>query len=121
MGMAIAFLCAGAHSVLVCSFSVTDEGTCVFMQLFYQFLVDGFSSSCALQKSAQCMRYMRKFCGYNHWAGFQLIGRDISIYQSNNHDSTLDIKLLGKESIFPRETIEDLKHGFQNNTGDHEQ
>ena len=113
MGMAGAFLCAGAHSVLVSSFSVADESTCVFMELFYQFLMDSFSSSHALQKSTQCMRCIRKFSGFNHWAGFQLIGQDISICQETHHNPVLN-KLLGKTSIFPSEAVENIKHGLQN-------
>ena len=113
MGMAGAFLCAGAHSVLVSSFSVADESTCVFMELFYQFLVDGFFSSRALQKSTQCMRCMHKFSGFNHWAGFQLIGEDISICQEAHQNPVLN-KMLGKTSIFPSEAVENIKHGLQN-------
>ena len=113
MGMAGAFLCAGAHSVLVSSFSVADESTCVFMELFYHFLMDGFSSSHALQKSTQCMRCIRKFSGFNHWAGFQLIGQDISICQETRYNPVLN-KLLGKTSIFPSEAVENIKHGLQN-------
>ena len=111
--MAGAFLCAGAHSVLVSSFSVADESTCVFMELFYQFLMDGFSTSYALQKSTQCMRCIHKFSGFNHWAGFQVIGQDISIYQEAHHNPVLN-ELLGKTSTFPSEAVEDIKHGLHN-------
>ena len=117
MGMAGAFLRAGAHSVLVSSFSVADESICVFMELFYRFLMDGFFNSQALQRTTQCMRCMRRFCGYNHWAGFQLIGKDISILQKTDHlYPMLSIKQLGKTSLFPREAVEDIKHALQNNT-----
>ena len=115
MGMAGAFLSAGAHSVLVSSFSVADESICVFMELFYQFLMDGFSNSHALQKSTQCMRCMRRFSGYNHWAGFQIIGKDISICRKTDHNPMLSIKQLGETSVFPREAVEDIKHSLQNN------
>ena len=115
MGMAGAFLRAGAHSVLVSSFSVADESICVFMELFYQFLMDGLSNSRALQRTMQCMRCMRRFCGYNHWAGFQLIGKDISIFQKTDHYPMLSIKQLGETSVFPREAVEDIKHALQNN------
>ena len=115
MGMAGAFLCAGAQSVLVSSFSVADESTCIFMELFYRFLMDGFSSSQALQKSTQCMRCISKFSGFSHWAGFQIIGKDISINQKTEHDSTLDVMLLGKMSIIPREYVEEMRHALQSN------
>ena len=113
MGMAGAFLCAGAHSVVVSSSSIADESTCVFMELFYRFLMDGFSTSHALQKSTQCMRCIRKFSGFNHWAGFQLIGQDISIYQETQHNPVLN-KLLGKPSTFPNEAVQDIKCGLLN-------
>ena len=115
MGMAGAFLHAGAHSVLVSSFSVADESICVFMELFYRFLMDGFSNTHALQRSTQCMRCMSRFSGYNHWAGFQIIGKDISIFQKTDHNPMLSIKELGETSMFPREAVENIKHALQNN------
>ena len=117
MGIAGAFISAGAQCVLVSSFNVADESTVVFMELFYQFLVDGFSATHALQKSTQSMRCMRKFCGYNHWAGFQIIGNDISISQKTSHDPVmLGTNQLSKTSIFSREAVEDIKHSLQNNS-----
>ena len=115
MGMAGAFLRAGAHSVLVSSFSVADESICVFMELFYRFLMDGFSNTHALQRSTQCMRCMSRFSGYNHWAGFQIIGKDISIFQKTDHNPMLSTKELGETSMFPREAVENIKHALQNN------
>ena len=112
MGMAGAFLCAGAHSILVSSSSIADESTCVFMELFYRFLMDGFSISHALQKSTQCMRCIRKFSGFNHCAGFQLIGQDISICQETCHNPVLN-KILGEPSTFPSKAVEDIKYGLQ--------
>ena len=117
MGMAGAFLCAGAQCVFVSSFSIADESTMVFMELFYQFLVDRFSVSHALQKLTQSMRCMRKFCGYNHWAGYQIIGKDISISQKTNHNLVmLNTNQFSKTSVFPREAVEGIKHSLQNNS-----
>ena len=113
MGMAGAFLCAGAHSVLVSSSSIADESTCVFMEMFYRFLMDGFSTSHALQKSTQCMRCICKFSRFNHWAGFQLIGQDISICPETCHNPVLN-KLLGEPSTFPSKAVEDIKYVLQN-------
>ena len=41
IGMARAFLSAGAHSVLASLWRVPDESANVFMQFFYQLLVNG--------------------------------------------------------------------------------
>ena len=41
IGMARAFLSAGAHSVLLPLWKVPDESANIFMQFFYQFLVNG--------------------------------------------------------------------------------
>ena len=51
IGMARAFLSAGAHSVLVSLWRVPDESANIFMQFFYQFLVNGLPSLAALQRS----------------------------------------------------------------------
>ena len=55
IGMARAFLSAGAQSVLVSLWKVPDESASIFMQFFYQFLVNGLPSLHALQRSTQCL------------------------------------------------------------------
>ena len=45
VGIALAFLCAGARSVLVSLWAINDQATMEFMRHFYQHLADGKSAS----------------------------------------------------------------------------
>ena len=83
IGMARAFLSAGAHSVLVSLWRVPDESTHVFMNFFYQFLVNGLPSLQALQRAMQCLRCFLKYSHYVHWSGFQIIGKEVKIPMLN--------------------------------------
>ena len=80
IGMVRAFLSAGAHSVLVSLWRVPDESTNVFMNFFYQFLINGLPSLQALQRSMQCLRCFLKYSHYVHWSGFQIIGKEVTLY-----------------------------------------
>ncbi|XP_068759254.1 tetratricopeptide repeat protein 28-like [Montipora capricornis] len=79
VGIAQAFLVAGARSVLVSLWAVSDEATMAFMKCFHQHLVDGESASTALQKARQSLRSSEKFCAVKHWAPFVLIGDDVKL------------------------------------------
>ena len=76
IGMARAFLSAGAHSVLVSHWRVPDESAIVFMLYFYQFLVNGLPSFQALLRSMQCMRCFHKYSHFVHWPIFHIIGKE---------------------------------------------
>ena len=82
IGMARAFLSAGAHSVLVSLWRVPDESANIFMQFFYQFLVDGLPILQALQRSMQCLRCFVKYSHYVHWSGFQIIGKEVTFHKN---------------------------------------
>ena len=111
IGMARAFLSAGAHSVLVSLWKVPDESANIFMQFFYQFLVNGLPSLQALQRSMQCLRCFLKYSHYVHWSGFQIIGKEITFYR--NPDTRFPIqKLLGEVSVFPREHVRNIEESL---------
>ena len=115
IGMARAFLSAGAHSVLVSLWRVPDESANIFMQFFYQFLVNGLPSLQALQRSMQCLRCFVKYSHYVHWSGFQIIGKEVTFHK-NSHSQFPIQRVLGEVSIFPREhikSIEDSLLGFK--------
>ena len=79
VGIARAFLGAGARSVLVSLWAIDDKATLEFMRNFYQALISGRRASDALN---QTMRYMRESEQFNHekyWAPFVLIGDDIKL------------------------------------------
>ena len=111
IGMARAFLSAGAHSVLVSLWKVPDESANIFMQFFYQFLVNGLPSLQALQRSMQCLRCFLKYSHYVHWSGFQIIGKEVTFHK-NSHAVFPIERMLGEVSIFPRQHVKDIEENL---------
>ena len=79
VGIARAFLGAGARSVLVSLWAIDDEATMEFMRSFYQHLEQGKSASAALNEVMECMRESDRRSEVKHWAPFVLIGDDVTI------------------------------------------
>ena len=79
VGIARAFLGAGARSVLVALWAIDDEATLEFMKSFYQQLVRGRSASEALNQAMNSMRESAKFSAVKYWAPFVLIGDDVTL------------------------------------------
>ena len=79
VGIARAFLGAGARSVLVSLWAIDDKATLEFMKNFYQHLVAGKSASEALNRAMNCMRKSTEFSDVTHWAPFVLIGDDVAL------------------------------------------
>ena len=79
VGIARAFLGAGARSVLVSLWAIDDEATMEFMKLFYQQLVNGRSASEALNKAMKSMIESDRFSAVKYWAPFVLIGDDVTL------------------------------------------
>ena len=79
VGIARAFLGAGARSVLVSLWAINDEATLEFMKNFYQHLVEGRSTSESLNQAMKCMRESDKFSEVKYWAPFVLIGDDVTL------------------------------------------
>ena len=111
IGIARAFLSAGAHSVLVSLWRVPDESANIFMQFFYQFLVNGLPSLQALQRSMQCLRCFTKYSHYVHWSGFQIIGKEVTFCKSSHVHFPIQ-RLLGEVSIFPRQLVKDIEENL---------
>ena len=78
VGIARAFLGAGARSVLVALWAIDDAATLYFMQHFYQHLVQGESASAALHQATRKLKNL-KISEMRHWAPFLLIGDDVKI------------------------------------------
>ena len=74
LGMARAFILAGAQAVLTTLWRVPNESASVFMQFFHQYLMDGLKASLALQKATLSVRCFTKYSQYIHWSGYQLTG-----------------------------------------------
>ena len=79
VGIARAFLCAGARSVLVSLWAINDEATMEFMKHFYQHLADGKSASVALHQAMKSLREAEQFHALKYWAPFVLIGDDVTL------------------------------------------
>ena len=88
VGIARAFLAAGARSVLVALWAIDDEATKVFMKSFYQHLKEGKSASFAVHQSIRSLRESEEFSEIRYWAPFQLIGDDVKIEFKVDDDVT---------------------------------
>ena len=88
VGIARAFLFAGARSVVATLWAINDETTLEFMKSFYQHLRGGESASSALQRAMKCLRDSDKYSAPKYWAPFVLIGDDVTIeFDESNRES----------------------------------
>ena len=91
VGIARAFLGAGARSVLVALWALEDRATKKLMSRFYENLVGGESASASINAA---MKWMRDhgFIKVSKWAPFMLIGDDVTFafeelrYVSNSEE-----------------------------------
>ena len=79
VGIARAFLGAGARSVIASLWALSDEETLEFMRHFYRHLVAGQSASKSLHHAMECMREIQEFKAVKYWAPFVLIGDDVTM------------------------------------------
>ena len=116
-GMARAFFLAGAQAVLTTLWIVSDESAAVFMQFFYQYMVDGKESTLALRKAILSTRCFSKYSHYIHWSGYQLTGRDVWFESSTPRSTQILLQRLGPGSVFPRlEIIKELDTALVKNS-----
>ena len=85
VGIARAFLGAGARSVLVSLWAIDDEATLEFMKYFYQHLAEGKSASKSLNQAMKFMRESDEFSDVKYWAPFVLIGDDVTLEFPGSH------------------------------------
>ena len=79
VGVARAFLGAGARAVVVTLWAIADEGTLEFMSFFYDALAKGKKASEALNQAMKCLRESETFKEVKYWAPFVLIGDDVTL------------------------------------------
>jgi CHAT domain-containing protein len=78
IGLSRAFFVAGARSVLVSLWSVSDEATERLMTAFYgHYIRDGMTKARALDAATREVRRLPGFEGARYWAPFILIGSEI--------------------------------------------
>ena len=85
VGIARAFLGAGARSVLVSLWAIDDKATLEFMKYFYQHLAEGKSASKSLNQAMKFMRESDEFSDVKYWAPFVLIGDDVTLEFPGSH------------------------------------
>ena len=78
VGLARAFLGAGARSVIGSLWAIDDKATLTFMRHFYEHLVKGQSASKSLHEAMKMMRESDDFNAAKYWAPFMLIGDDVT-------------------------------------------
>ena len=79
VGIARAFLGAGARSVIASLWAIDDEATLTFMEHFYKHLVKGQSASKSLHEAIKMMPESDDFSAVEYWAPFMLIGDDVTL------------------------------------------
>ena len=79
VGIARAFMGAGARSVVVSLWAISDKATLAFMKCFYQHLADGKPASESLNLARKSLRESDRFHRIKHWAPFSLIGDDVTL------------------------------------------
>ncbi|CAH3161835.1 unnamed protein product, partial [Pocillopora meandrina] len=78
VGIARAFMGAGARSVVVSLWAIDDEATLQFMKCFYQHLAEGKPTSKSLNLAMKSLRESDEFHDIKYWAPFMLIGDDLT-------------------------------------------
>ena len=79
VGIARAFMGAGARSVVVSLWAISDKATLAFMKCFYQHLAEGKPASESLNLAMKSLRESDKFHDIKYWAPFSLIGDDVTL------------------------------------------
>ena len=79
VGLARAFLGAGARCVLASLWAIDDAATLQFMRYFYEHLAEGKCVSKALHQTMKQMRESDNFSDIKYWAPFVLIGDDVTL------------------------------------------
>ena len=113
VGIARAFLCAGARSVLVSLWAIDDKATLMFMKSFYEHLADRKSASRALHHAMKSLR--ETYSALKYWAPFVLIGDDVTFEFGQHKDEkngkcylniTLMTELLYFVNVFNQQVVE---------------
>ena len=79
VGIARAFMGAGARAVLVSLWAIDDEATLEFMRSFYHHLVKGRSAGESLNQAMKDLRESDEYSDMKYWAPFVLIGDDVTL------------------------------------------
>jgi CHAT domain-containing protein/tetratricopeptide (TPR) repeat protein len=76
LGLCRAFLVAGARSVVVSQWSVSDRATMELMSAFYQHYLHSGNKAVALQQAMQTVRSQAEYSHPRYWASFIVVGAE---------------------------------------------
>jgi len=91
VGIARAFLGAGASSVLASLWAIDDDATLEFMRYFYHQLVEGNLYSEALSLAMKFTRELQEYSEVKYWAPSVLIGDHVTLQFGKNKCETVII------------------------------
>ena len=77
LGIARSFLGAGASSVLVTLWNISDTFTKEFMKVFYEKMLQEKSACLALKETKNLFQRSGEYTSFLYWAPFEIIGEDI--------------------------------------------
>jgi tetratricopeptide (TPR) repeat protein len=77
LGLSRAFLIAGARTVIVSQWSVSDGATKELMVAFYQNYLASGNKAIALQLAMQKVRSMSEYSNPRYWAAFAIVGAEV--------------------------------------------
>ena len=100
VGIARAFMGAGARSVVVSLWAIDDEATLQFMKCFYQHLAEGKPTSKSLNLAMKSLRESDEFHDIKYWAPFILIGDDLTFDLMAKERENLNRKSNKRENLF---------------------
>ena len=80
LGLARAFLMAGAKSVVTALWAIPDEATKHFMKQFYSNLSDGQPVANALARTMCQMQDEDAFKNVVHWGSFKILGANQRVF-----------------------------------------
>ncbi|CAB3997683.1 tetratricopeptide repeat 28-like [Paramuricea clavata] len=78
LGIARSFLGAGASSILVTLWTIDDEFTKQFMEVFYEKILEEKSVCLALKETMNIFQRSGQYTSFLYWAAFQILGEDVS-------------------------------------------
>ncbi|XP_071789683.1 tetratricopeptide repeat protein 28-like isoform X3 [Asterias amurensis] len=79
VGLARAFLAAGAQSVLVPLWYVPEPANKIFMKGLYESLLQGTKASMAVSDAMHSVQEFKQFAHPSNWSGFMLLGCDVRL------------------------------------------
>jgi len=77
LGLSRAFLVAGARSLLVSQWSVSDSATKELMMAFYEHYLAHGNKAIALQQAMQAIRLQPDYSHPRYWAAFVVVGAEV--------------------------------------------